>query len=85
MYQGLLHLHNLLRWIILILLLLGAWTGYMRRDPSHAIVGALIIVTTPLLLIYLNLAYGPTQHVESGSTVVREGAERDYFFVWIHR
>lgn len=66
----------------LLLLLLGAWAAYRSRDPVQLVIGALVIVTTPLLVWYLNLAYGPNQQIGLGSTVAREGADRDYFFVW---
>jgi hypothetical protein len=50
MYQGLLHLHNLLRWIILILLLLTIWQSF-RKDRKLQKTGLWLMITSHITLL----------------------------------
>lgn len=64
------------------LALLGAAAHWRQDRTSFVYLGALTLTVTPGLIYYLNLSYGPTQHTELGASIMREGVERDYFFVW---
>ncbi len=65
-----------------LLIAVGAIAHWRRDRASFAYIGPLIVTLTPGLIYYLNLKYGPTQQPELGASVLREGADRDYFFVW---
>ena len=68
--------------LFLALAALGGLAHWQRDRSSFIYFGALIATTTPALIYYLNLGYGPNQFTELAGTVVREGVDRDYFFVW---
>ena len=55
MYNGLLHLHSFLRWIILILLLVAIYKNFADRDKpftaGHKKIGLFLMITTDLMLL----------------------------------
>ena len=55
MYNGLLHLHSLLRWVILILLLVALYKNYADRDrpftSGHRKTGLFLMITADLMLL----------------------------------
>lgn len=55
MYNGLLHLHSVLRWIILILLLLALYKNFADRDkpfaPVHRKLGLYLMISADIMLL----------------------------------
>jgi hypothetical protein len=55
MYQGMLHLHSTLRWIILILLLLAVYKSFADRNkaftPGHKKTGLFLMIACDLMLL----------------------------------
>ena len=55
MYQGLLHLHSTLRWVILILLLLAVYKSFADRNkaftPGHKKTGLFLMITADLMFL----------------------------------
>src|SRR5678815_5091242 len=55
MYKGLLHLHSVLRWIILILLLVAIYKNYVDRNKAfgsgHRKTGLFLMITVDIMLL----------------------------------
>jgi len=55
MYNGLLHLHSVLRWVILILLLVSLFKSYADRarpfTSSHRKVGMILMISADIMLL----------------------------------
>ena len=55
MYNGLLHLHSVLRWIILILLLVAIFKSFVDRhkafSPGHRKTGLFLMITADIMLL----------------------------------
>lgn len=55
MYNGLLHLHSFLRWVILILLLIAIYKNFSDRDksftPGHKKIGLFLMISADLILL----------------------------------
>lgn len=55
MYKGLLHLHSVLRWIILILLLVAIYKSFVDRNktftPGHKKTGLFLMICADLMLL----------------------------------
>ena len=55
MYNGMLHLHSVLRWIILILLLVAIYKSFVDRDkaftPAHKKTGLLLMIFADIMLM----------------------------------
>ena len=55
MYNGLLHLHSVLRWIILILLLVAVYRNFADRNkpftPGHRKTGLLLMICADIMLL----------------------------------
>lgn len=55
MYQGMLHLHSTLRWVILILLLLAVYKSFADRNkaftPGHKKTGLFLMIACDLMLL----------------------------------
>lgn len=55
MYQGLLHLHSVLRWIILILILVAIYKSFADRHkpftPGHRKIGLFLMIAADVMLL----------------------------------
>lgn len=55
MYKGLLHLHSVLRWVILILLLVALYKSFVNRNkaftPGHKKTGMLLMICCDIMLL----------------------------------
>ena len=55
MYKGLLHLHSVLRWVILILLLVALYKSFVDRNkaftPGHKKTGMLLMICCDVMLL----------------------------------
>ena len=55
MYKGLLHLHSVLRWVILILLLVALYKSFVDRNkaftPGHKKTGMLLMICCDIMLL----------------------------------
>ena len=55
MYNGLLHLHSVLRWVILILLLVALFKSFADRDkaftPGHKKTGLFLMITADIMFL----------------------------------
>ena len=55
MYQGMLHLHSVLRWVILLLLLIAVYKNFADRDKpftnGHRKTGLFLMITADLMLL----------------------------------
>ncbi|MFN2564024.1 MAG: DUF2723 domain-containing protein, partial [Gemmatimonadaceae bacterium] len=64
---------------------LGLWgaAAHRRRDPeSFWYFAPLVVLTSVVLIYYLNFEYGWSQAPELGDSVPREVRDRDYFYIW---
>jgi hypothetical protein len=66
MYTGLLHLHSLLRWVILVCLLLALFKSFLDRGgaftATHKRIGLVLMISCDLMLLIglYQWAFGPT-------------------------
>ena len=74
MYKGLLHLHNLLRWVVLIALLVAIIRLVLKKDALKASKVLLISVHTTLLLGLYQYFSGPVgfQQIKSAKAGMKE-------------
>ena len=84
MNTGLLHLHNILRWVILILLLITLFQAFSRKDAIRKTSLWLLISAHIMLLIGLfqviNGRYGISNGLPEGIELMKD---KFYRFYWI--
>lgn len=81
METGLLHLHNLLRWVLLLLLLLCLFQAFSKKESVKSTSLFLMIAAHTMLLIGLYQVLGGRwawSHVPDGISVMKDGFYRFY-------
>ncbi|MGQ0647165.1 MAG: glycosyltransferase family 117 protein [Gemmatimonadaceae bacterium] len=66
--------------LFLVLGFVGGVVHYRRDRRGFLYFGPLMLLTTLVLIYYLNFRYGASQH--PGLDVLREVRDRDYFYIW---
>src|SRR5256714_11958161 len=62
--------------------LLGGWVHWQRDRKTFWYFGPLMFTMTLALIYYLNFKYGWSQDPDLRDAVLREGRDRDYFYIW---
>ncbi len=90
MYNGLLHLHSVLRWVILILLLVAIYKSFTDRTkaftPSHKKTGMLLMICADLMLLvglyqWFTGPWGLKSIQDNGMSVVMKNPVLRFFAV----
>jgi len=90
MYQGMLHLHSFLRWVILILLLIAVYKNFADRNKpftnGHRKTGLFLMITADLMLLvglyqWITGPWGLKSIQGNGMRVVMKDATLRFFAI----